>query len=254
MTFPGVTTSSVFGGSPRRPAGRTMQYSTPESMSALSPTSFSSKTPPNALVILNPGESSAPIARPSVRMEEMSTIRFTVPLRFAASTKCTTPSLSTARAAAAILNGFPGTKPVHTTTISASTDFIAVARASADIVTSKPGNNSTSPLSTPSFFAFSSDRTAATTAASASPRRRSSSTTRRPVLPVAPTTSTVLLPSAASAGEDASGETLASTDAASAETRVWRREGGRSERFASAGVVSASGEEAIARWRTARAR
>ena len=78
-----------------------MQYSNPLAIRCFSPTSFSSSTPPNAFVILNPGESSAPIARPSTRIDDTSTTRFT-PASFAASTRCTTPSLSTARAAADI--------------------------------------------------------------------------------------------------------------------------------------------------------
>eukprot|EP00982_Pelagococcus_subviridis_P011410 31084-Pelagococcus_subviridis.AAC.4 len=60
-----------------------MTYSSPLPCKYFSPTSFSSRTPPNAFVILNPGDPSAPIARPSVRMEDTSTSRFT--LRGAAS-------------------------------------------------------------------------------------------------------------------------------------------------------------------------
>mmetsp|Transcript_38319 Transcript_38319/g.61474 ORF Transcript_38319/g.61474 Transcript_38319/m.61474 type:complete len:201 (-) Transcript_38319:301-903(-) len=186
MTLPGVRMSVVFGGSLLRPAGRTMVYSRPLACRYFSPTNFSSSTPPKAFVILNPGESVAPMVRPSVRIEETSTTRLT-PAAFAASTMCTTPSLSTACAAAPILNGLPGTKPVHTMTTSAPR--IPAASAVALAVTSNPGKRVTPPASRPIFLALSGERTAATT--SAPPRFRSSSTTSRPVCPVAPTTSTV---------------------------------------------------------------
>ena len=183
MTFPGVAISAVFGGSPRKPAGLTMTYSTPDACRCFSPTSFSSSTPPKALVILNPGESAAPMARPSVRMDDMRTTRLT-PAVLAASTMCTTPSLSTAWAAVDILNGLPGTNPVHTT--ATSVFFMRSARMSAGAVTSKLGRSATPPLSMPSLVAFSGERTAAVM--SAPPRRRSSSTTSWPVWPVAPMT------------------------------------------------------------------
>ena len=183
MTFPGVAISAVFGGSPRKPAGLTMTYSTPDACRCFSPTSFSSSTPPKALVILNPGESAAPMARPSVRMDDMRTTRLT-PAALAASTMCTTPSLSTAWAALDILNGLPGTNPVHTT--ATSVFFMRSARMSAGAVTSKLGRSATPPLSMPSLVAFSGERTAAVM--SAPPRLRSSSTTSWPVWPVAPMT------------------------------------------------------------------
>ena len=113
----------------------------------------------------------------------MRTTRLT-PAAFAASTRCTTPSLSTACAAWAILNGLPGTNPVQITTT--SVPFMGPARTSAGAVTSKPGRSSTPPLSMPSFEAFSGERTAAVMPAP--PRLRSSSTTSWPVCPVAPTT------------------------------------------------------------------
>mmetsp|Transcript_4604 Transcript_4604/g.11634 ORF Transcript_4604/g.11634 Transcript_4604/m.11634 type:complete len:290 (-) Transcript_4604:160-1029(-) len=236
MVLPGASTSGALGGSPFSPAGRTMTYSTPLACRCFSPTSFSSSTPPNALVILKPGVSAAPMARPSVRMEEMSTTRLT-PAALAASVRCTTPSLSTACAAAPILKGLPGTNPVHT--MATSNPFICAARVPASAVTSKPASRPTPPASSPIFFAFSVERTAATTSTSP-PRLRSSATTSTPVWPVAPITSTLGVeggaggasgetPSAATAGTSSSLAKAGRTNgwemarAARAE-RAWRRD------------------------------
>ena len=202
---------------------------------------------------LEPGRVPAPIARPSVRMEEMSTTRRTVLLRRAASTKCTTPSLSTALRADAYLERVPWDLNPRTRRPSPRRRISSKAPGRPRASSRRSRALSRRRLCPTKEASSLSPRTARRRRRRRPPHTKDSSTTRRPVSPSRP--------------PPARSSRLLRRERGRGGERRGAREHGRGERgnqgLAARGGTRGRGpppsgscrrEKAIARWQTARAR
>mmetsp|Transcript_14519 Transcript_14519/g.28350 ORF Transcript_14519/g.28350 Transcript_14519/m.28350 type:complete len:208 (-) Transcript_14519:178-801(-) len=179
----------------------------PLDLSARSATSFSSSTPPNALVMTKPGLFSWPHARPLVRIE-LTMTNFEIFAAEAASISLQVPTLSTAWASLPISNGLPPAKPTAHTIL--STPSSAAAIWSTLSVISRWRRDLAS-----SAFALLLVGSRTPPMTFTAPAAVRAEQTRRPVLPVAPATNTVF-GAAAFAGFAPVNARLAPRDAARA--------------------------------------